>query len=111
MGLHFRHRPTPPFDEMPELLRAQLGPLLEQAESDGEDGESLIELLDVVDDAGQHIYDLHLFCGDDGQLHRTGTTEHVASFSQGFPTGTDDESLLEALCDAHARWNRSRAGD
>ncbi|MBX3247611.1 MAG: hypothetical protein KF901_10580 [Myxococcales bacterium] len=82
---------------MDELLREQLGPLLEQAEEDGEGGEALIELFSVFDDAGHHVYDLHLFCGDDGQLLRAGTTEHVASVAQGAPDGSTDTELLVAL--------------
>jgi hypothetical protein len=112
MRLRFRPRPTPPLDELSELLREQLGPLLEQAEEDGPDGAELIDLFDVLDEGGQHLYDLHLFCGDDGQLHRTGTTEHVASFSQGGPTGTDDDELLGALAAAYAEWaNASRPAE
>ena len=42
---------------------------------------------------------MHLFCGDDGQVHRAGTTEYVASFSQGGATGSNDvdDALIEAL--------------
>lgn len=109
MRLEFRQRPTPTFEAMDELLREQLGPLAEQAEEDGGGGEALIELFSVFDDAGRHVYDLHLFCGDDGQLLRAGTTEHVASVAQGVPDGTTDPELLEALRVALAEW-RERAG-
>ncbi len=104
MILEFRTRPTPAFYDMDELLREQLGPLLEQAEEDGEGGEELIQLFSVFDDAGSHVYDFHLFCGEDGQLHQAGTTEYVASFSQGIPSGSEDTELLEALEAAHAEW-------
>lgn len=104
MILEFRERPTPAFDEMDDLLREQLGPLLEQAEEDGEGGEELIQLFSVFDETGSHVYDLHLFCGEDGQLQKAGTTEHVASFSQGIPSGTADVALLEALRAAHEEW-------
>ncbi len=96
---------------MDALLCAQLGPLLDQAKSDGPGGHELIELFEILDDEGRHVYDLHLFCGDDGQVHRVGTTEHVASFSQGYPTGTDDEAMLAALRDAQARWKRGERFD
>jgi len=105
MHLRFRARKTPAFDAMDELLRQQLGPLLEQAEEDGEDGADLIQLFDVLDEQGQHLYDLHLFCGDDGQVHRAGTLEHVATFSQGGATGSDD-ALLDALDEAYNAWLR-----
>lgn len=104
MKLRFLPRPTPDFDGMNELLRAQLGPLLEQAMEDGPDGAELLCLFDVLDDEGKHVFDLHLFCGDDGQVHRAGTLERVASFSQGGATGSDDEALLAALDDAHRAW-------
>jgi hypothetical protein len=104
MHLTLRSRPTPSFDQMTDLLRDQLGPLLEQAEEDGEGGADLIELFDVLDEQGRHVFDMHLFCGDDGQVFRPGTLEHVASFSQGSATGADDEALLRALDEAHAAW-------
>ena len=93
---------------MSDLLRAQLGPLLEQAEGDGPDGAELISLFDVVDGAGEHRYDLHLFCGDDGQVHRAGTLEYVASFSQGMASGSDDAGLIAALDAAYAAWDAAR---
>lgn len=108
MRLQFRPRPTPALDDVNDLLREQLGPLLEQAESDGPDGAELISLFDVLDETGRHLYDLHLFCGDDGQLHKAGTVEHVASFSQGGATGTDDTALIAALDAAHAEWDAAR---
>ena len=111
MRLVFRQRPTPGFEDMDALLREQLGPLLEQAEEDGEGGEELIQLFAVFDDAGRHVYDLHLFCGDDGQLHRAGSTEHVASFAQGVPSGSTDAQLLAALRAAHAAWRATAAAD
>ncbi len=102
--LTLRRRTTPAFDAMPPRLVAQLGPLLDQARGDGPNGYELFELFDVLDDTGAHVYDLHLFCGDDGQLHRAGTLEHVASFSQGGPTGSADESLLAELAAALQRY-------
>ena len=107
MRLVFHSRPTPRFDEMGELLREQLGPLLEQAEGEGEGGEELIQLFTVCDESGRHLYDLHLFCGDEGQLLKAGTTQHVASFSQGEATGSRDEHLLKALRAALAEWRGS----
>jgi hypothetical protein len=104
MRLTFHIKPTPTFDEMSPLLVEQLGPLIDQARQDGPEGYELFELFDVLDDEGTHLYDLHLFCGDDGQLHRTGTTEHVATFSQGGPTGSTNQALLDALGDAYERY-------
>jgi hypothetical protein len=104
MSFLLRPRPTPSFDAMSDLLRAQLGPLLEQAEEDGPDGADLLTLFDVLDDGGHHLYDLQLFRGDDGQLYHRGTLDHVASFSQGGATGTDDLELIAALDAAYAAW-------
>lgn len=98
----------PSLDGLSPLLRAQLGPLLEQAESDGPEGADLITLFDVLDEEGRHRYDLHLFCEEDGQLHRAGTLESVASVSQGGATGTEDLALCEALDAALAAWAATR---
>jgi hypothetical protein len=46
---------------------------------------------------GRHVFDLQLFCGDDGQVYRAGTLDRVASFSQGGATGTDDEDFIAAF--------------
>ena len=105
MRLQFRPLPGSNFEDLSELQREQLGPLLEQAESDGEGGSELIERFDVLDEQGQHLYDLHLFCAEDGQLHKAGTLEYVASFSQGAATGSDDESLLADLDAAYEAWS------
>jgi hypothetical protein len=99
--LTLRSRPTPRLDALDELLRDQLGPLLDQADGDAE----LFELFDVVDSSGRKIYDMHLFCGDDGRVFHAGTTDYVASFSQGGATKTgqitsEDRALLAALDDA-----------
>src|SRR5687768_7983792 len=100
MKLTLRHVPTPPLEQLSPLLREQIGPLLAQADDDAE----LIELFDVLDESGAHIWDMHLFCGDDGRVHRRGAMEYVASFSQGGATGTDDEALRTALNDALDVW-------
>lgn len=97
MQLTFRPRPMPPADALGDLLVAQLGPLLPMALGDGPDGLGLIDRFDVLDAAGAHVYDLALFCGDDGQVFWAGTLDHVASFSQGGATGTDDAEILAAL--------------
>ncbi len=97
MKITLRPRPTPSFDDMSELLRAQLGPLLEQAEEDGPEGFELISLFDVLDEGGRHVYDLHLFCGEDGQVFLKDSLEHVASFSQGTVTCEGDPALAAAL--------------
>jgi hypothetical protein len=104
MDLTLRPRSTPPFDEMSELLQKQLDALLVQARRDGPDGHELIDLFDVLDAEGRHVYDMHLFCDDDGQVYRTGTLEHVASFSQGGATGSSDQALLDALNSALEAW-------
>ena len=104
--LSFRPQPLPAFDAMPDLLARQLGPLLEQAKEEG--AREQIELFAVLDARGKHLYDLHLFCGDDGPVYEAGTLDHVASFSQGGATESDDEQLLDAIDLALYRWRRAR---
>lgn len=102
MRLQFRSLPRVALETLSTLQREQLGPLLEQAES--EDAAELIERFEVLDEHGTHLYDLHLFCGEDGQLHKASTLEYVASFSQGGATGSEDERLLAALDAALGAW-------
>jgi hypothetical protein len=104
MRLTLRQLPTPPLDQLTALQREQIGPLLDQADGDAE----LIELFEVLDDSGAHIWDMHLFCGDDGRVHQRGTTSYVASFSQGGATGVDDERLLDALNDALEEFTKKK---
>jgi hypothetical protein len=93
MKLTLRPLRTPPLDQLTPLQREQIGPLLDQADDD----EELFELFDVLDENGAHIWDMHLFCGDDGRIHKRGTMDYVASFSQGGATGVDEPALLDAL--------------
>lgn len=88
---------------LPERLRQQIGPLLDQAMADGPDGLSLLTHF-RVQRAGEHVYDLTLFVDDDGAVYRKGTLERVASFSQGGATGSGDSALLSALNAARAAW-------
>jgi hypothetical protein len=53
-----------PFETMDALLREQLGPSLQQAVEDGEEGAARIALFEVLDERGEHVRDLRLFCGD-----------------------------------------------
>lgn len=103
-ALRFRLRPIPPLDQLDPLLVAQLGMLLEMAKSDGPDGHELIQVFDVLDEHGEHLYDLPLFCADDGGVYERGTMKSVASFSQGGATGSDDEAFLAALNHAYFVW-------
>ena len=73
------------------LQREQLKFFLDHPE-----GFELTELFSVHDASGEHLYDMHLFCGDDGQVFVRGTTTWVASFSQG-GASCDDSALEEAL--------------
>lgn len=43
------------------------------------DWHELTDLFAVHDETDARVYDMHLFCDDDGQVFRAGTTEHVAS--------------------------------
>jgi len=92
---------------MSPLFVAQLGPLLDQALGDGEDGLSLLTRFEVRRDRA-HVYDLTLFADEDGTVYRAGTLEPVASFSQGGATASDDAALLNALNAALAVWRSSK---
>jgi hypothetical protein len=71
------------------VLRAEIGDVEEPG---------LIECYEL-DDAGTHMFDAVIFCGDDGFVFRRGTTELVASWSQGGMAElmADDESLEQRL--------------
>ena len=97
----------PSADSVPALWREQLGPLLDQALDDGPDGLSLLARLEVHGENG-HLYDLTLFCDDDGAVYRRGTLERVASFSQGAASGSEDVALLSALNRAYGAWKTQR---
>ncbi|MFO0713342.1 MAG: hypothetical protein U0353_26040 [Sandaracinus sp.] len=101
--LRFHLVPLPKGGAREALWRAQVGPLLDQALADGPDGLSLLTRFEVRA-AEVTRYDLTLFCDDDGAVYRHGTTELVASFSQGGATGSEDHALLDALNAAHATW-------
>jgi hypothetical protein len=58
----------------------------------------LMEFFSVHDAKGKHVYDMHLFCGDDGQVFEASTNKRVASFSQG--GSTCDDKALEGALDA-----------
>ena len=66
-------------------------------------GLKLTDLYSVHDATGAHLYDMHLYCGDDGQVFVKGTTKNVATFSQGGAC-CDDARLQDALDDALARF-------
>ncbi len=105
--LVFHEVPLPSVDAMPTLWRDQVGPLLDQALEDGPDGLSLLVRLEVQSD-NEPIYDLTLFCDDDGAVYRRGTLERVASFSQGTASGSEDDALLSGLNHAYGAWRKTR---
>ncbi len=109
MKLTLRLLPLASFDDIDELLAVQLGPLREAAASDGPDGVTLLERFAIDDERGAHVYDLCLFCGDDGAVYRKGSRQVVASFSQGFATNSLDPQLLEALQAALVAWRAAKA--
>ena len=108
MKLTLRLLPLASFDDIDELLAVQLGPLREAAASDGPDGVTLLERFAIDDERGAHVYDLCLFCGDDGAVYRKGSRQVVASFSQGFATNSLDPQLLEALQAALVAWRAAK---
>ncbi|MBN8616156.1 MAG: hypothetical protein J0L92_36535 [Deltaproteobacteria bacterium] len=103
LALVFREVPRPSSDSVQALWRAQLGPLLDQALEDGPDGLELLVRFEVCS-AEAHLYDLTLFCDDDGAVYLRGTLERVASFSQGAASGSEDVALLSALNRAYGAW-------
>jgi len=100
--------PRVALDTPSALQREQLEPLLEQAQS--ENDADLIQRFEVLDEYGAHLYDLHLFWGDDGPLSKAGTLEHIASFSQGGATGSEDARVLSSLDAAFGAWTASSEG-
>jgi hypothetical protein len=88
------------------LLRKQLGWLFESADEPG--AIKFVELFSVHDAKGRHLYDMHLYCGDDGGVFETGTASQVASFSQGGATGTEDAELIESLDTAYHAWRTKK---
>src|ERR1700733_2449345 len=91
--------------QMTAVQTAQLAKL--QAEIGEAEDQALVEWYEI-DDAGTHVFDAAIFCGDDGFVFRRGTTEPVASWSQGGMSElmSDDASLeqrLEAGFDARAK--------
>jgi hypothetical protein len=105
--LTFHGIALPDGEPWPEPWRSQVGPLLEQALGDGPDGVGLLTRLEIHAEGG-HLYDLTLFVDEDGTVYRRGTTDRVASFSQGEATGSTDEGLLAALNRARDEWLRTR---
>ena len=81
---------------MTAVQQAQLA-RLETDIGEAED-QTLVEWYEL-DDAGTHVFDAVIFCGDDGFVFRRGTTELVASWSQGGMSElmADDESLEQRL--------------
>lgn len=85
--LKLKRIPTPKtVDALTPVTRRQLDVILQNHPRDWHE---LTDLFFVHDGTGAHVYDMHLFCDDDGQVFRAGTTENVATFSQGGPTSSD----------------------
>ena len=100
--------PRVALDTPSALQREQLEPLLEQAQS--ENDADLIQRFEVLDEPGAHLYDLHLFWGDDGPLSKAGKLEHIVSFSQGGAIGSEDARVLSSLDAAFGAWTASSEG-
>jgi hypothetical protein len=66
---------TPVQEHQFQYVRAYTGDL--------EQSLGLMEFFSVHDATGRHVYDMHLFCGDDGQVFAANTTERIGGFSQG----------------------------
>ncbi len=82
----------------PEMTPVQQQQLAALQQEIGTEDVNLIEWY-AIDDGGKHVYDAAIFVGDDGFVFRTGTTDVVASWSQGGMAELmdDDESLEERL--------------
>lgn len=109
--LVFTKVPTPHAHALTALARKQLGPRLEKADAnDLDELLARVDLFEVRDEAGRHVYDVVLWLGDDGPVYRAGTTRRIASFSQG---GVDEASasakLVAALSLGFHDWHRDRA--
>lgn len=88
-ALTFRAVPLPPAGEpLPELARQQVSML--------DEDRHLYRWFTAHDARGRHVYDLSLFCWDDGPIYRAGTTTIVGRFVQG-SAECDDATLADAL--------------
>jgi hypothetical protein len=90
--LHLRRLRKPAPGKLTPLQKKQLG----RYAKPGEEGYQFVELYAVDDDDGEHVYDMFLYCGDDGSVYVAGKTKEVARFSQGGPD-VADKALAESL--------------
>lgn len=97
LTLRARAIPLPAADAIHGVLAEQLGPRLAQLRKDPEAYAPLITLVEFADADGVTRFEACLFRGEDGPVHRAGTTEFVASFSQSTATECDDDELADAL--------------
>ena len=99
-ALTFRAVPMPPAGTpLPALLQKQV--------SIPEDSRHLYALFTAHDPAGKHLYDVSLFCWDDGPIYEAGTTKVVGRFVQG-SAECRSAKLADALDTA---LHRFRAGE
>lgn len=91
------------------MLAAQLGPRLAQLRAQPAEFGPLLERFQLVDDTGNHRFDVCLFRREDGPVFRAGTADLVATFSQSAISECDDEELAAALEVALLDYRRSGA--
>jgi hypothetical protein len=103
-----RRIPVPPLDAIDGVFREQLGPRWAQLRANPAEFGPLIELVELVDDSGNHRFDVVLHRGEDGPVFRAGTVDFVATFSQSSISECDDDDLAAALEAALVVHRRSR---
>lgn len=94
MPLTLRAIPTPDFAKLTPVQRFQFRFVMSSEQPRATP--TLTQFFSVHDATGAHVYDMHLYAGDDGQVFVKGTKKRVAGFSQG---GADcgDEELQDDL--------------
>jgi hypothetical protein len=70
---------------------------LEELEHDDEETISCMDFLDIHDEKGKLVYQMAIFCRDDGAVFEANSTEMVAQFSQGGLAQCDDEDVGKRL--------------
>jgi hypothetical protein len=92
--LSLRVLPKPDLTKLDAIQQHQFQYL--QAYASPDESLRLTEFFAVHDGSGAHVYDMHLFCGEDGQVFVKGSKKRVAGFAQG-DADCIDKRLGEAL--------------
>jgi hypothetical protein len=103
--LTLRLLPTPDFSRLTPVQKFQFQYIPTHV-GNHEESLPLMEFFEVLDENGKHLYDMHLMCGDDGQVFAANTKKRVGGFSQG-GADTGDPVFEEELDTALTRFKES----